>query len=186
MTAALDVLAMARRHGVEVEIHGNQLRLHAASEPPSDVLTALREHKAEIVATLSEPLDEERAGIIQHDGAAPLAWADGLARLDPNSPPGDVPPQRWVTFCNDAGRFLDEWAYRAAALGWGPADLFGCDTRKPFARVDRLGLVWLLKGDRLVALSETTAVIQRGTGARQSCRRRPVEPGCVLVWDLAS
>jgi hypothetical protein len=129
---------------------------------------------------------EERAAIIQYDGDAPPAWAEGLARLDPNNPPGDVPPQRWVTFCNDAGRFLDRWAARAAALGWGSLDLFGCDARKPFARIDRLGLMWLLNGDHLVALSETSAIIGRGTGARQTYRRRPTQSKCVLAWDLAS
>jgi hypothetical protein len=52
-------------------------------------------------------VEEERAAIIQHDGAIPRAWAEGFARLDPDRPPGDVPPKRWQLFVDDVGRFLD-------------------------------------------------------------------------------
>jgi len=40
--------------------------------------------------------EEERAAIAEYDGGAPRAWAEALARLDPNKPPGDVPPRRWL------------------------------------------------------------------------------------------
>src|SRR5262249_18035368 len=64
---------------------------------------------------------DERAAIVEHDGAAPRAWAEGFARLDLSKPPADVPPKRWLRFIDDYGRFLDGgWAARAAALGWGP------------------------------------------------------------------
>jgi hypothetical protein len=80
--------------------------------------------------------------------------------------------------------FLDRWAAYAAALGWGPHDLFGCDRDRPFARIDRAGLLWLLNGDRLVALSENTATVEPRTGARHTYRRKPYEPGRVLAWEL--
>jgi len=84
---------------------------------------------------------EERAAIAEHDGGAPRAWAEALARLDPANPPGDVPPVRWMQFIDDCGRFLDQgWAQRCAALGWGPLDLFGCDRERPWARIDHHGL----------------------------------------------
>jgi hypothetical protein len=38
---------------------------------------------------------EERA-LIEYDGAAPRAWAEALARLDPNKSPADVPEWRWL------------------------------------------------------------------------------------------
>ena len=50
--------------------------------------------------------EEERAAVIEYDGGAPRAWAEALARLDPNKPPGDVPPRRWLRFIDDCGRFL--------------------------------------------------------------------------------
>jgi hypothetical protein len=130
--------------------------------------------------------EEERAGIVEYDGGIPRAWAEGFARLHPDRPPGDVPARRWLQFVDDVGRFLDGgWAERAAALGWGPYDLFGCDRDRPFARIDRAGLLWLLNGDRLVALSENTATIETRTGARQTCRRKPSEASRVLAWELA-
>ncbi|HJU19826.1 MAG TPA: hypothetical protein VJ770_25510 [Stellaceae bacterium] len=55
-------------------------------------------------------------------------------------------------------RFLDGgFAKKAAALGWGPFDLFGCDRDRPFVRIDQAGLLWALNGDRLIALSENAA-----------------------------
>ena len=128
--------------------------------------------------------EEERAAIIECDGKSPRAWAEGFARLNPDHPPGDVPLRRWQRFVDDAGIFLDRWAAYAAALGWGPYDLFGCDRDRPFARLDRAGLLWLLNGDRLIALTENTATIETGTGARQTYRRKPSDPRRVLAWEL--
>ena len=131
--------------------------------------------------------DEERAAIIEYDGGAPRAWAEALARLDPNKPPSDVPLQRWLRFIDDCGRFLDAgWAARAAAFGWGPLDLFGCDRERPFARVDRLGLLWLVNGGIIVELHRDRAIMETEHGTRQSYGRRPVEVGrIVLAWELA-
>jgi hypothetical protein len=129
---------------------------------------------------------DERAAIIEHDGGAPRAWAEALARLDPMAPPADVPPRRWLTFVDDCGLFLDQgWAARAAALGWGPLDLFGADRERPFARVDHMGLLWLIAGGRIIELHRDRAVIGSRTGARQSYRRRPHDIGRVgLAWEL--
>jgi hypothetical protein len=51
---------------------------------------------------------------------------------------------------------------------------------------DRLRLLWLLNGDRLLALSENTATIRTRTGARQTWRLKPAAPGRVLAWELVS
>ena len=98
-----------------------------------------------------------------------------------------MPLRRWQTFIDDVGRFLDSrFAEKAAALGWGPYELFGCDRDRPFARIDQLGLCWLLAGNRLVDLSESEAVIEIWTtGAWQTYRRKLGEPGRVLASDLA-
>ena len=130
---------------------------------------------------------DERAAIVEYDGKIPRAWAEGFARLDPDRPPVDVPLRRWQCFVDDIGRFLGAgWAAEAAALDWGPLDLFGCDRERPFARIDRAGLLWLLNGDRLVELDRHRAMIETRTGGRQSYRRRPVAVGeVVLAWELA-
>lgn len=117
--------------------------------------------------------EEERAAIIEYDAGVPRAWAEALARLDPNRPPGDVPLKRWRRFIDDCGSFLDDgWVARAIAIGWGPQDLFGCDRERPFDRVEHAGLVWLLGGDKLADLRRDSAVIDRAMG-----RGRPTAVG---------
>jgi hypothetical protein len=131
--------------------------------------------------------EEESAAIVEHDGGIPRAWAEGFARLHPERPPGDVPLRRWQTFIGDVGRFLESsWAEKASALSWGPLDLFGCDRERAFARIDHVGLLWLLNGDKLIELERHKAMIERRTGARQTFRRRPLAVGdVVLAWELA-
>jgi hypothetical protein len=131
---------------------------------------------------------DERSAIVEYDGGAPRDWAEAMARLDPARPPADVPANRWLRFIDDCGRFLDGgWAARAAALGWGPIDLFGCNRERPFARVDHMGLLWLANGGIIVELHRNRAVIETERGARQSYRRHPTEVGRVVAaWELAS
>jgi len=130
--------------------------------------------------------EEERAAIVEYDGGAPRPWAEATARLDANRPPGDVPPERWLRFIDDCGRFLDSgWSARAAVLGWGPLDLFGCDRERPFVRREHKGLLWLLNGGTIVELHRDRAIIEVASGARQSYLRRPTEVGRVaLPWEL--
>jgi hypothetical protein len=129
---------------------------------------------------------EEPAATVEIEAGVPREWAEGFARLHHDRPPGDVPAGRWQTFIDDIVRFLDQgWADKAAALGWGPYDLFGCDRDTPFSCLDQAGLLWLIDGGRLVAIAENAATIELRVGARQTWRRKPVEPGRVLVWDLA-
>jgi hypothetical protein len=131
--------------------------------------------------------EEERSAIVEHDVGAPRTRAEAFARLDRDRPPGDVPAKRWQQFVDDLGLFLDSpFCAVAAALGWGTHDLFGCDRDRPFARIDQAGLLWLLDGGRLIALSENTATIEMKTGARQTYRLRPGEPGRVLAWELTA
>ena len=70
------------------------------------------------------------------------------------------------------------------------AVLFGCDRKRPFARVDHLGLLWLLKGGTIVELHGDRAIVQTAGGVRQVYRRRPVEVGIGrarwLVWARPS
>jgi len=134
----------------------------------------------------SEP-HGERAAIAKGDVAGgPRAWAEALARLDPATPPGDVPLRRWQQFIDDCGRFLDHgWAEKSNALGWRPLDLFGCDRERPWARIDRSGLLWLLDGRKLVALTAKTASIEAASGVRHTYYRAPIEAGrVVLAWEL--
>jgi hypothetical protein len=94
---------------------------------------------------------------------------------------------RWLRFIDDCGRFIDDgWAARAEALGWGPLDLFGCNRDKPFARISQAGLLWLLEGRKLHALTADTAAIATPSGGKLTYYRRQLETGGVLAWQLGS
>lgn len=73
---------------------------------------------------------------------------------------------------------------KATVLGWTLSDFVRAAPERPFAHLDKTGLLWLLHGNRLVAITEKTATIETNTGARHTYRRKPVEPGRVLVWDV--
>jgi hypothetical protein len=120
---------------------------------------------------------------------APQDWIGGIARLANIAPPRAYPAHAWQQLVTDTERFLDEWAQQAAALGWPDWELFGCHRRAPWARIDGMGLVLLLHGDPLAALTATEAVIRRASGAHQTWRRRQRDPLTAaercLAWELA-
>jgi hypothetical protein len=131
--------------------------------------------------------DEERAAIVENDGRAPRAWAEGFARLDRARPPDDVPQRRWLQFIDDCGTFLDSgWPAKAAALGWGPLDLFGCNRYRPFSRIDHMGLLWLLNGRKLVALTAYSATIRTPSGSTLTFHRKLAERAVVVAWEAAT
>jgi hypothetical protein len=196
--SAAEVLRVARAAGVHVQIDGDDLSLEASAPPPPAVIDLLSSHKASIVALLRPAEDgwsaedrqvlfDERAAIIEFDGGASRTWAEALARLDPARPHCDTPAKRWLQFIDDCGRFIDDgWAPCAEALGWTPLDLFGCDRAKPFSRINRAGLLWLLDGRKLLALAANAAAIATRSGGTLTYRRCPHEPGRVLAWEATT
>jgi hypothetical protein len=70
-------------------------------------------------------------------------------------------------------------------LGWHALELFGCDRRGPWVRIDRQGLLWLLDGNKLTTLTADTAVSETPTGTRQTYHRTTVDTDdVVLAWEL--
>jgi len=129
--------------------------------------------------------EDERAAIIEHDGGAPRAWAEALARLDPAAPPAGIPLSRWVQFVNDCGHFVDDrWTTRAHALGWTPLELFGCNRRRRVDRFDKSGLLWQIDGARLILLSANTAIAETTDGIRRKYARLAGRSGLVIAWHL--
>jgi hypothetical protein len=139
-------------------------------------------------ATSGDDDFEERAALIEEGSGAPREWAEAFAGIDAGHPPEGIPEPRWRQFIDDGGRFLDQgWAYKAKALGWSPLELFGCDRSRPLARIDNTGLIWLMRGRRLLALTAETATIENRNAPPHKYRRCLNEPGrAVLAWELLS
>ena len=99
-----------------------------------------------------------------------------------------MPLARWQRFIEDCESFRRlGWANLAEAFGWGPLDLFGCDRERPLARYDYMGLLWILQGRKLVALTADSAKIDTLTGALQTYPRRPIDSDrVVLALEVAS
>jgi hypothetical protein len=80
--------------------------------------------------------------------------------------------ERWQLAINDAEVFLSVWADQAANLGWTAQDLFGLaemperpgPSYQRLSRYDQTGLVWLLQGRRVAALTQDTALIETTNG----------------------
>jgi hypothetical protein len=113
----------------------------------------------------------------------PEVWRDGLACLQKMACPAVVRPDRWQQLVGDASRFLGQSGHDAAAAGWDTASLFGVHPEKPAERFDCSGLIWLLRGNDVVAICPKTARIRTRSGAAQSYQR-PSRPTGVLLWEL--
>jgi hypothetical protein len=93
--------------------------------------------------------------------------------------PDHVETGRWQQAVEDGRRFLAQWGEQAHALGWSARDLFGLhkppERPRPnynrLSRYDDTGLVWLLRGRELVALTAATAAIASSTGSITTYRR---------------
>jgi hypothetical protein len=121
--------------------------------------------------------------------SVPAEWLQGAARLAETPCPARFPATKWPQVITDAAAFLERWAAQAAALGWPTWELFGCHHCAPWGRIQGMGLVLLLQGDELAALTAAEAVVRIPTGAHQTYRRRPTDPlhpsERALIWNWA-
>ena len=69
-------------------------------------------------------------------------------------------------------------------MGTQSVTLFGVHRERPWVRFDCMGLVAVLDGGRVVALSNDEAVIEKPSGARLTFHRRAMVPDeTCLIWD---
>src|SRR5262245_949743 len=85
--------------------------------------------------------------------------------------PEQVELRRWQQAVDDGYRFLTSWGEQASTLGWSGEDLFALHPVAPDARYDAMGLVWLLRGRPVVALTASTATILLRSGSTLTYRR---------------
>jgi hypothetical protein len=193
MTAA-PLIEAVRRAGGTILIRGERVRLCAPTPLPDTLIADLRQHKAEILDLLRVGGGRDTDRLTPGGSPVPSAetsfavWTRGVERLGSIQQPQGYPERAWRQLLADAERFLDRWGMQAARLGWPAWELFGCHRQAPFGRIQGMGLVLLLRGRELVALTADEAVIRTATGAHQTYRRKPDDPlhptGRCLVWEL--
>jgi hypothetical protein len=188
MTAvALDLLQEVAAAGGVIRLEGDMLRLSAPAPLPDDLRARVRQHRAEIVTLLSaaEPANDA-APVAQSVGPQPREIAEGVNAILTADGARGIPPQRWPRVQRDAARLVEGgWLERALALGWTAADLFGCDRRAPWHRLDRAGLVLLTGGHEILELTADLAALKTSTGSVLRFRRRPpARPPVALLWEL--
>ena len=94
------------------------------------------------------------------------------------------PEDEWKLLREDALTFLREWAAQAHGLGWDALELFGVHSTAPRALLDCMGLVPLLRGSPVVAMTENHAAITGTWGSTlRFVNRKRLGERC-LVWEL--
>jgi hypothetical protein len=186
-TLAMDVLREVPEAGGTVRLKGEMLRLWAPEPLPDELRARLHQHKAEIVSLLSAAKPANHAAsIVQNVGGLPRKAADGVHAILSADGGQGIPPHRWPRVQRDAVRLLEGgWAQEALNFGWTATDLFGCDQRAPWHRLDRAGLVLLIGGHEIVELTEEVAALRTSTGSvLRYPRRPPPTPSVALLWEL--
>jgi hypothetical protein len=118
-------------------------------------------------------------------------WLEGVERLDYTRSPTAVALIRWHQFLGDCYSFLnssENWAERAATLGWNALALFGCHRTRPLEHLANAGLLWAINGGKLVELHRDWAVIERAEDRSRHIhhRRSQHSPNGASPWNGAS
>lgn len=154
-------------------------------------IAASGDRKREFLQAVVDGVPTVPAATTQFGGGAvpvigsdiPAEWHAILAKLNRRDRVDWISPDRWWELIRDATTFLDRWECAAEQLGWTALDLFGVHPVAPAARFDVMGLVFLINGGSVVALTETAATIRRRSTAVLTYRR-PVQSGAILISEV--
>lgn len=94
--------------------------------------------------------------------------------------PDHVEAAEWQRAVEDGRRFLVEWGRRADELGWTADDLFGLPpvpdrlswNYRRLARLDLVGVVWLLRGRAITAVDADAISIDVSGAVLRFYRRK--------------
>jgi hypothetical protein len=183
-----EIMIALNLHDARVVIEQGRVRLLFPEDrpPPAELIEAARARKEEIRTLLTDDERARQGGAEDdsdlHDGDGVLlrrgTYSQALATLRAECP-ACVDAADWQRAIEDGHRFVTQWGKQAEVLGWAPADLFGLHIppEKPapkyrrLARYDQTGLIWLLHGRPVIALTQTAATILAPSGASLTYRR---------------
>jgi len=159
-----------------------KLRALKSQNAAIEALPKLTKHSPAVDVTQRATANESFGSFDSTHGTAfsdfPARYSWVVTALEAGCP-DLVPVNRWQLAVDDARAFLARWGDQAEALGWEAKHLFGLHkppaqphpSYRRLSRYDETGLVWLLQGRKVVALTETTATIQNPAGAITIYRR---------------
>jgi hypothetical protein len=159
---------------------------HAKGSDPLNALNALNTHpRLERLAAEKDVIECEKTDSVGRSAASSQTSTCAKSAISAKSPspyqsefdalerrcPDFIDAERWRKGVEDGRQFLATWGDQAQALGWTARELFGLQTppERPavsysrLSRYDETGLIWLLRGRPVIALTETTAAIQGAT-----------------------
>jgi hypothetical protein len=187
----MDGLTLVRRAqdaGLRLQAAGSSLKITGPKEA-EPLVRLLAENKAQALQALrlangeQQNLQEmQKIASGGRQGDMPLQTAGRydtvMAALRARCP-DYVPGDRWEQAVQDADAFLTNWGVQARALGWTERELFGLHpvperaaaNYSRLSRYDATGLVWLLQGRPVVALTDTEAVILARSGSNLTYRK---------------
>jgi hypothetical protein len=183
----LTLLRRAQDAGLRLGIAGTAIKV-TGPKKAEPLVRLLAEHKAQVLEALrladgelQKMQETQEIGAANPQGALHLGtYSQALAALRAECP-AFVDAADWQQAVEDGHRFVTQWGKQAEGLGWAPADLFRLHTppEKPpptyrrLSRYDQTGLIWLLHGRPVIALTETEATILAPSGANLTYRMSP-------------
>jgi len=184
----LTLLRRAQDAGLRLQAIDTALKITGPKEA-EPLVRLLAEHKVQVLEALraanceQQKLQEmQKTASVDRQGDMPLQTAGpcdtAMSALRARCP-DHVPSDRWEQAIKDAGAFLTKWGVQARALGWTERDLFGLHPMPDWtaanysrlSRYDSTGLIWLLQGRQVVALTDTEAVILARSGSDLTYRK---------------
>lgn len=166
MMAASEILNALAAHDAQLVIEGDRVQLLycPGRPPPVDLIATARANRESLRALLLTKPGHRYSGV----------FSALRARC-----PAYVETDRWRQAVEDARHFLATWGEQAGALSWTNRELFGLHTppERPAAsyqrlsRYDETGLVWLLQGSLVAALTTETAAIHTAGGGILTYRK---------------
>ena len=174
MTSVAALIRAVHEAGGHLHPTGDRLKVRSPQPLDEGLVSELRAHKPAVLAFLAS------------QRPAPTEWVAGVASLIGMDPMPGYTKDRWRVLVRDAEHFIDTWAGQAAALGWSTVEAFGCHRWAPVERYDAAGLVMMLNGKRIVAMTDDDAVIENARGPRARHFRRLTAPECeqAILWEI--
>ena len=164
--AAMSPLALDWGHDVSATGDNKTSHLEAVAEGAPSVPTV--------------PTHFRIARSVEIEGSVLAEWHAILAGLNRRGPADWLSHEQWRGLLSDAENFLTRWGGAAHLLGWTSLDLFGVHPIAPAARFDVMGLIPILNGAEVLALTSQTATMRRVSGAVLNFRR-PEQGEAVLL-----